>query len=244
MLKRWIFQAVVAAVAMIGSATAAKADFIVDTFDVPAPPHIYNISTVGGSASFTDSISPGLITRDTTVTLLSGPNAFAANGQLGDLAGSKMFQMNTAANSTAYASLKYSYSTPQNLSIPGTSVIFTFTFADLNTPFSVKITDANSASAIQSTIATAGPGVYAIPMTGFGGIDLTQVSSIELVLNQDLTKPVPASTAVTSADLTLTDVRISVPYVPAPPAIVLMLAAAPALGLYRAVRRRNSNVTV
>ncbi len=245
MLKRLLMTAVIAAaVALTGE--AARADFIVDTFTTPSPATAYSLGTsVGSTYSQTDTL-PGSITRKLDVTLL-GNDFFAsvpANGEIGTTGAFSRYSLSTATGATAFTSLKYTYASPQNYSVGGSTLRFTFLGADLNVPFSVII-GSTSGSATVVGVATAGPGVYTLPMSSFGAADLAHVTSVTLVLNENVTAANPAGTAVKSADLTLTDVRVTTPdqpAVPAPPAALLLLAAAPVLGIARTIRRRKSEV--
>jgi len=180
------------------------------------------------------------------VTLLG--NDFAAtvpaNGEIGMTGAFSRYNLSTATGATAFTSLEYTYTTPQNFSAGGTTLRFTFLGADLNVPFTAIIGDGTTSASVVG-VATAGPGVYTLPMSNFSGVNLLNVTSVTLVLNQDTTTEDSVSTAVKSADITLTDVRVTTPdqpAVPAPPAALLLLAAAPILGIARTLRRRKTEV--
>ena len=238
MLKR-VMRVAAVAFAVVATTSAARADFVIDDFNTPTSPLQYSLAGAVGS-TFTDSttLSPGLV-RDLTVTQETNPSGLGnkTNGTIGGGA----FDLATAANTTSFASLLYTYSTAQNLSAGGTAVQFTFGFADLNTPFSVRIKDSSGASANRTgTVTNATAGTFTLDLNGFG-VDLASVSSIELLLNRN----VNTGASTTSADLTLTDVRITTPpvtdlppAVPAPPALALFAAALPALGLARRFARK------
>ena len=214
------------------SGSAARADFVIDNFSVPATQTSYSFDAVGTyTLSPPDTIAPG-VTRTTTITLLSGPTPNAVNGVLGG----GEFTLNTAVSSRGYANLSYSYATPQDLSASGPDVIFSFINADVNTPFSIRVTDANGASSVQSGVITAsGSGTDTLPVSGFTGVDLSHVTSVVFELNRDMTRG--DDSVVTAADVALGGVQFG-SVVPAPPAAVLGLIAIPALGLWRYSRRR------
>jgi len=246
-MKRFLLTAVLAAaVAVTGS--VAKADFVIDNFTTPSPASSYTLGTTVGSIHTATDVLPGGITRKLTVTLL-GNDFFAgtpATGEIGTTSSFSRYSLSTATGATAFTSLAYSYTTAQDYSVSGTILRFTFLGADLNVPFSVIIGDGTTTSTVVG-VATAGPGIYSLPLSGFSGVNLANVQSVTLVLNENTTAGNPASTAVKSADITLTDVRVTTPdqpAVPAPPAAILLLAAAPVLGLARIIRRRRATEVV
>jgi hypothetical protein len=227
--------------ALTAALAPARADFIIDTFANPTPATTYSLGTNPGSTfTATDALGGG-VTRTTTVTLLANGffSSAPANGEIGTTAGFGRLSLNTASGATATAGLKYAYTAPKNFAAAGGEIRFTFSFADQNVPISVRLSDGTStAVAVQ---AYSGSGPYAVGLGSFTGVDLTRVSSVELVLNRDLTNPNPGGGALTSADLTLTGGGVfpAAPSpVPAPPAILLGLLAAAALGAARVVRRR------
>ena len=227
-----------AVAAVLFTGTLAKADFVIDTFTAPNPATTYSLSAaVGSTYTQTDSLAGG-ITRALTVTQTENLLGLAgsSNGVIGNTALGGRYVLNTNTNTTAWSSLLYTYSAPQNLSVGGTSVQFTFSSADLNTPFSVKISDGTVTKTQVGVVTSASVGTSYLPMSGFSGdgFDASHVVSIELQLNRNAL----TGESTSSADFSLSDVRVTTPppAVPAPPAAVLLLAAAPIVGL---IRRRK-----
>jgi hypothetical protein len=257
MSTRVLFRVTAAAVALTMGG-AAKADFIIDDFGQPTFTGLVGLTGNGAqSGGRTDSYSTtvGNVTRVLTVNqtqnvLGDGATQFG----IGSIGTGGIFTLATANGTsqatatTANVTLSYTYTTAQNLSAGGTFIQFTFTGADLNTPYSVTIGDDDDTSTVGG-VATNGAGVYTIDLSAFSGVDLTDVSSILLSLNADLSG---SNSPVASADFTLSDVRVLAPdappppppgpgpgpgpVIPAPPAAVLVLAALPLLGLARARR--------
>jgi hypothetical protein len=218
----------VAAVAVLVSvSSAAKADIVIDDFTTPNPAIPYSLAAaVPSTYSQTDG------NRSVTVTQIG--NDFGTSNATGGLIGTTPFGgrfiLSTATGATAYANLVYSYATPLNLS-SGSTLKFSFTSTDLNVPFSVVVTSGSSSSTQVGLVSS--PTALSFDLTGFAGVDLTAVSSIELVLNKD----VLSGASTTSADFSISTVTVTTPVVntavPAPPALLLGLVALPVLGLRR-----------
>ena len=217
----------------------AKADFVIDTFNSPNPATPYSLAgPVGSTYSQLDALAGG-ISRQLVVTQTA--NTFLAAGSTSGFIGNTVvggrYALSTNAGATAWASLLYTYASPQNLSVGGTAVQFTFASADLNTPFSVKISDGTVTKTQVGVVTSSSIGVFHLPLSGFSGdgFDASHVVSIELQLNRNAV----TGESTPEADLTLSDVRVTTPAaVPAPPAVILLLAAAPVVGLVRFARRK------
>jgi len=234
----------VAIAALVLTSTVAKADFIIDTFTTPNPATFYTLGNTSGSVynNGPTTVAPG-VTRTITVTQ-SGNISFAAGGFIGNsLFDGKAFQLNTSNSATAasYAKLSYTYTSPQNLTVGGPVLRFSFDALASPTPFSVVVSNGTT-SAVQTGLVVAGSSStsLAIPLSSFVGTTLNSITSIDLFVNRNVT----TNTSSPDADITLRDVRISQdvppvdPVVPAPPAVLLLLAAAPALGFVRFGRRK------
>ena len=231
----------VAIAAMLLTTTVAKADFVIDTFTTPNPATTYSVGNTTGS-TYTNSMSLGGYTRGITVTQV-GNVTIAAGGFFGTSAfDGAAFQLNTSNSSTgsaSYAKLNYAYSAAQNLSAGGPVLRFSFDALASPTPFSVVLGD-GTMTATQTGLVLPGSSAtsFAIPLSSFSGTNLNAITSIDLFVNRNVT----TNTSAPDADVTLRDVRISqdVPpaTVPAPPVAILLLAAAPALGLVRFGRRK------
>ena len=248
MLKRVLFRAAAVVAALGLGAGSAKADFIIDDFLNPNPTTGFVTVTgqPGNQVTRTDNLtSQGTPTRVLTVTETNngGGNTQFRVGQVAPGAG--RLTLGTV-DSTANIQAQYTYGSGQNLSAGGTSLQFTFATADFGVPYSVQLTSGSGASAVtatQSGTTTTGAGVYAFDTSAFtgAGFDLTNITGVLLSLNLNLSGS-STTPPVTSADFSLSDVRVLTPdappppAVPAPPAAVLLLAAVPLLGLARARR--------
>ena len=239
MLKRVLLKSVVAVAAVLFTGTIAKADFVVDTFTTPNPASLYSLGAAVGSTYTQSDSLPGGITRQLVVTQTANINGFAGatSGFVGTAAVGGRFALSTNSGATAWASLLYTYGTAQNLSVGGTDLRFTFSSADLNTPFSVTLSDGTVAKTQVGVVTSSSVGTFFLPVSGFAGdgFNASHVVSIELQLNRNAVSGV----STPEADLTLSDVRVTTPpAVPAPPAAILLLAAAPVIGLVRFARRK------
>ncbi len=234
----------VAIAAMLLTTTVAKADFVIDTFTTPTPAQTYTVGNTNGSF-FTNgptSVDSGG-SRSITVTQV-GNVTIAAGGFFGTSAfDGAAFQLNTSNSSigsASFAKLSYTYASPKDLSTT-TSPILRFSFDALAspTPFSVVLSD-GSTSSTQIGLVTPSSSTtsFAIPLASFTGTNLNAITSIDLFVNRNTSTNFSAP----DADVTLRDLRVTQdtppPSVPAPPVAILLLAAAPALGLVRFGRRK------
>jgi len=244
MFKRTLTSAAAIA-ALLLTGTAAKADFVIDTFTNPSPATTYSLGTTAGSvySSGPSAVSPG-VTRTITVNQV-GNVTIAAGGFFGTSAiDGAAFQLNTSNSSigsASYAKLNYSYATGQNLTTGGPVLRFSFDALQTPAPFSVVLSDGVTTSTRTGLVNVSGSSTsFAIPLSSFTGINLGSIRSIDLFVNRN----VVTNTSSPDADITLRDVRVSqdvpppTPSVPAPPVAVLLLASAPALGLVRFGRRK------
>ncbi|OWK36320.1 hypothetical protein [Fimbriiglobus ruber] len=234
MLKRMVLKAVAVAAALGLTGTAARADFVIDDFSTPVTStgYIQLAAGVGATSARGPETTAAGVTRNILVTQTQ------SDGSVGGTewkVGGGTLSLATAPLTTANVDVTYTYSAPQNLSTAGTSLSVTFPFADLgNIPYVVTIGDGTN-TATQSGAITAGGNTYTLSLSGFTGVDLTHVTSIELLVNGGASPQI-------SADFQISNVSVNTPNAPpsapAPPAVVLMLAGVPALGLARAVRRK------
>jgi hypothetical protein len=241
----WSSRAVAAVALLIGAAAPAKADFVLDDFSTPGV--FYQISQLNSnpyslSTSLGTNSALGVaVTRTATVDVIAGLSPGAALGTIGhnSSTGVNGFEVSTAAASTATARATYSFSAPANLTATGVSAVsLGFLFSDQNVPYSFVVKDSHGNSATVSGSATAGPGNYTTNLSAFTAanpaIDLTSVTGFDIALNENLA----TNASTTSADFVLGSVSIVQPNaVPAPPAILLAVAALPALGLRRVFRK-------
>lgn len=230
MLSRIFALSVTALVATVGG--TARADFD-DTFATPNP-SVFANTTTGSPFSNTASVQTGL-TRTATATVTADTLGTGGSALLGQTtAGPSIFSVNLGSGTSGFANLDYTYSTSQDLSTAGTDFILSFLAADFNVPFSVTITDTASNSATQSDVAVSGGATYTFAVSGFTGVDLASVQSINVSINSG-----PGSVA--AADFTLDRVRIATPTppnnpIPTPAGLVLFGIGAVGLGLVRKLR--------
>ena len=244
MFKRAL-TSVAAIAAMLLTTTVAKADFIIDTFTSPNPATSYTVGTSSGStfSSGPSVINPG-VTRNITVTQVGNVSS-AAGGFFGlSSIDGAAFQLNTpnsiASGSASFAKLAYTYSSAQNLNTGGPILRFSFDALGIATPFSVVLSDGTtSATQTGLVLVTGSSSNFSIPLSSFIGTNLSTITSIDLYVNRN----VNTNTSAPDTDVTLRDLRVTQdvtppPSVPAPPAALLLLAAAPAFGLVRFGRRK------
>lgn len=235
MLKRVLLLAAVAVASVSGS---ARADITVDNFTVPSPALPYALGGPVGSTAVIPNALPTGASRVITVTQTANASGAigATKGVIG-LSGTlgNVFTLNTEIGTTANASLLYTYATAQNLSAGGTILRLALN-TDLGVPVSVRVGNGSTTITQVQTVGVGFSGILSFDLTGFGSVS-TSVRSIEVLLNTNTTNGASSS----SADLALTDIRITTPpppAVPAPVGLVLLLAAAPALGLARRFARK------
>ena len=231
MLKR-VMRIAAVAFAVVATGSASRADFTIDDFSTPGSQQTYSLAgAVGSTFSQTDTVSTG-VTRKLTVTQIA--NSLGNAGATSGVFGNGKYSLSTSAGTTAFTSLLYTYTTPKNLSADETAVRFTFDFADLNTPFSVRVSDGTTTDTKTGSVSSSTTGIFSLDISGFA-VDRSNIKSIELLLNRS------GTSSTTSADLILSDVSITAPRddnppppaVPAPAPLALFAAALPALGLAR-----------
>ncbi|MGL6075417.1 MAG: hypothetical protein ACRC8S_14775 [Fimbriiglobus sp.] len=245
-MLKLVLKSFLAVVAVALSTTAAKADFVIDDFTSPNPPTLYSLAAAASTYTATDFV--GAATRNISVTqTINTGTPGATNGYFGvhpvNGPSFNLATQNIGLNAP-YATLAYSYSTPQNLSLSGTSIKFTFNPLNTAIPFSVRISDGTNTSFQVGTVMTGQPTTtFTLPMSGFTNVSLSAVNLIELHINYDLSVN---GGSQFDADVTLKDFRVTTPLpqdpgnnpaVPAPAGLVLLLAAAPVLGLRRLRRK-------
>lgn len=238
MLKRFLM----GMVAAFAATTAAKADFVIDTFTSPTPATVYTLGNTSGSTySSGGSALGGGLTRTITVNQV-GNVSIAANGFFGTSAfDGPAFQLNTSNSSigsATWALLNYSYAAPVNLAVGGPILKFSFDALATPTPFTVVVGDGSSTASQTGLVAvSASSTTFNFNLSAFSGVDLSSINSVQIYVNRNTTTNFSAA----DTDITIRDIRVAqndTPVIPAPPAVVLLLAAAPALGLVRFARRK------
>jgi hypothetical protein len=234
-IRRAVVAVATMAFGMVGS---AKADFVLDDFSNPLPASTYSITSAANNPYTSPGVDLGGVTRTAVVTAISGlggPSS-SASGFIGQ----GFFELSTTAAVTATAQVTYSYAAPQDYTALGvTGMTFSFAFSDLNVPFSVVLTDSTGGASTFTTTAATGPGSYEALLSNFTGTaNLASITGVDVFLNQNTITGANS----TSADFLLDEITVQntppvVPAVPAPPAIILALAAVPVLGARRFFRK-------
>ena len=247
MANRLMLQAAVAGLVAVAASGSVRADYVIDDFIKPDPRITYSLDAPATSSyTRTDTLNDGAgnITRTLLVSQTENRdgNAGATDGNIGkrSAAPGGQFVLNTAAGTTAQALLTYNYDTPRNLTGTGSDIRFVIVDTDLNTPFSVRVTSGTTSRVVTRVVQATTPETVVLPIGDFAGINLSNITKIELLLNGDLNGGADALPTKRSADLTISDVRITTvnpPAVPAPAALALFAAAVPVLGVARRFRR-------
>lgn len=228
--------AIAVAALVLGAAGQAKADILIDDYSQPTPAAGYAIGPDANPTTIVTDLGGGT-TRTVTLTVTNPaiPGTNALTGSVGDGLFSASFNVFSAGT----VSIAYSFATALNF-IPNV--------ADGGTPGSLQFLGAGDSGfaadipvAITVTTATGNlTGLTTLPLTtdfspvdlplsGLTGTgDLTQVNGVTLDF-----------TAGQAADLIFDSLNVTTPDapppadVPAPPAVLLALAALPVLGLRR-----------
>ena len=240
-----MFRSFLAVLAVTMGVSTLRADVIIDDFTVTTPFTSYSLAApVPSTFSQTDAIGGG-ITRGVVVTqVVNSSTPLSGDQTSGTLGAGALpaslgngFTMSTTVFATANAVLSYTYSSAADLVTPGaTAIQFRTVQSDLNVPYTVSITGSSGTVTVGGLIPasnTSFPATISSPLSSFSGAGLDGVTNVTLSINT-------GSNAIQSADLALTDLRFVAPpptSVPAPAAVFLLLAAAPALG-FRSVRSK------
>ena len=234
--------AAIAATVGLVVAGPAKADIVIDTFTDPSLT-VYQISQFNSSPYSTGGIglSNGL-TRNVTVTVASPavPDFNAVSGSLG--AGT--FSMDVNNNTVAFASISYSGFGPGTSDFSaGTGVRLDFINVNPgNTPTGVApdvpvtVSISTGGGTLTQSVNVAGSGApfsVFLPFAGFSGTgNLMDIGGLDVTLN--------AANGRIASDLVLDNIVVPTNAVPAPPALALLLAAAPVLILRRRMAKKTA----
>jgi hypothetical protein len=238
---RRLTAAIAVAVGLV-AAGPARADIVIDTFTDPSVT-VYQIAQFNSSPYSTGGIalSNGL-TRNLTVTVASPavPDFNAASGTIG--AGS--FSMDVNNNTVAFASIDYSgFGAGTNDFSAGTSIRLDFinlnpgnTATGVAPDLPMTVTISTGSGTLTQTINVAGSGApfsVDLPFAGFSGTgDLSSIGGLNITLN--------AADGRIASDFVLDNVVVPTNAVPAPPALALLLAAAPVLVLRRRMAKKTA----
>jgi hypothetical protein len=233
----WL-RATLAVAAAVAGATAARADIVLDDFTDPSTAVIRSRTGLP-SDNTSDVVTnlPGGTTR-TVSFALAGPGTFS--GQVG----AGVLGVDLGFSSAATVGINYAFGSATNFvpnvaagGTPGAIVITGSSQTDLDfkpTAFTLNLTTESGTFTATGTL-NSSSATTSIDLAGLSGVgDLTQVTGLSLTVNAGRA----ADFIIDSIALTTPDAPPPTNAVPAPPAALLALAAIPALGLRRAVRRK------
>jgi hypothetical protein len=233
MLKRILLAAILAVTAATAS---ARADILIDDFSLPSPRQQYAIAPDPNPLVISTNLGGGL-TRDITLTVNGTAGTNALTGQVGGGAAAGFFTASFDVASSGTARIVYTYASSQNFVPTGTAGALRFLAAGdpgfaPNIPLNIVITTATGNLNFDGQLPLTGTLTpVEIPLSSFTGPgDLTQVTGLNILM-----------TGGQAADFVFDVLDVSTPQgpsVPAPPAAFLALAALPAVGLWRVVRRK------
>jgi len=224
----------VAAVVLMGAATSARADFIIDDFSAPVPGITYLIINDNPNPSVFTTVNAQPGTNRTITLTVTSPQP-SANSMSGDIGGANgLFSMSLNNSSSGNAVIQYNFDAPKNFVPGGTPGALQYlSTADsgfaANVPLDFVIMTATGNLSFSTTMnLTSSLTPTNVNLSNFTGTgDLTQVLGMSVTI-----------TGGQAADVALDALNITPPelppdVVPAPPAALLALLALPALGLRR-----------
>lgn len=211
-----------AVLATLAAPSAARADYVLDSFTNPSPGTIYQIALLNSNPYTAPSTAvSATVTRDVTVTVIAPlpPNFNGVSGTIGGGA----FSMDTDNATDARSDLTYTLTgASRNLTgATGLDLAFinvnpgnTSTGVATTMPVKIDLVTATGTLSLTTTVAgTAVPLAKTFNFASFTGTgNLSQVNSIKISLNG------PAGNV--AADFALDEIRVRAP-VPAPPAVLL-----------------------
>jgi hypothetical protein len=233
-LRNMSFGRVAAVVAAIvfGTINTAKADILIDDFSLPTPfvQTFLNGTTTTGSVV---TSLPGSV-RTISYTLL---NPSASSSVVGTVSDNGVLNVDVGTTTGATINASYAFSSTQNFipNVPAGGMIGDLMFSGFSqtaiggaaTTYTLTVNtttgDLSTSGSLNATLTTQLLSLSSLTGTG----DLAAVSGISLTLN-----------AGRAADLQIDQLSVTTPpapnnAIPAPPAVLLALAAIPVLGLRR-----------
>lgn len=243
MLNRVLLKSLVAAAAVVLSGSAARADFVLDDFSLPTTTVVTSIplTDANGSGLTTPGVGSLGATRTITYNITS---PLASSSLIGQVSSAGRLGVDLGLDTTAQVTIGYNL-TPTNFipnvaggGAPGAINVTGISQLDFNleqTPYTLALMTTGGTLTGSGTL-TPGGGTTPIALGSLTGTgDLTQVTGVTLTI-----------VAGQAADFAIDALSVTTPAapppppvdVPAPPAFALMLAAVPALGLVRGLRRK------
>lgn len=238
-MRRLWLSAVATVLGLIGAGTA-KADIIIDDFDVPTPAVIYQISQLNGNPWTPGPWVTGSgLQRQLTVAVVT-PLEF---NSVGGSVGNGSFSVDTNNSAQAYATLAYTGFTgsQSNFAASGSDRV-QIDFININPgnisgggvapdmPITVDlITGSGTLTQTVNIGGSGSPIAVVLPFAGFSGTgDMTNVTGLTITLNN------AGAAGRIASDFVIDNVSVPVVQaVPAPPAAALLLAAFPAIAFRR-----------
>ena len=228
--------AIAVAALVLGAAGQARADILIDAYSQPTPAQGYAIGPDANPTVITTDLGGGT-TRSITLTVTNPavPGTNALTGSVGD----GLFAASFNVFSSGTISIAYSFATAlnfvPNVAAGGTPGSLQFLGAGdsgfaAEIPVSITVSTATgNLTGLTNLPLSSTFSPVDLPLAGLTGTgDLTQVNSVTLDF-----------TAGQAADLIFDSLNVTTPDapppsdVPAPPAVLLALAALPVLGLRR-----------
>jgi hypothetical protein len=225
---------------MFGLSAAVRADIVIDTFtDAATVNYQINLSN-GNPLTLTPVLLPSGFGRTTYIEVVSPtpPNFNSVSGSIGG----GTFSVDTNNSSQVFATLTYagigdfSGGTGIRLDFVNLNPGNTSTTVALDMPISVAIS--TGTGTLTSTVNVAGSGApfpVNLPFASFTGTgNLADVTGLAITLNSG------GPNGRIASDFVLDNVVIPTNAVPAPPALVLAVAAAPMLLVRRWAARKSA----
>lgn len=247
-LRNALLRRAAAAVAVLLAGSAAvRADFTLDGFDNPAVPVTANQTGPGsGSLPSVTFTPPGATVTATRTINYTVTQVGSGTATYSLTVGGGALGADLGLSAAATTSIGYTFSGPVDFipnvpagGTPGSIEVTGFGQADANgnqTGYSLTVLTAGGGSLTATGSLTSVISTNAISLAGLTGTgDLSQVTGLTLTLNSGA-----------AADLQLDSLAVTTPaapdnnMVPAPPAVLLALAAVPALGLRRRFARKTA----
>jgi hypothetical protein len=242
-MTRWFARMAAVAIAAFSLTGSAKADYVVDNFLNP----VGDVWAISFTANFGpqnyrrigDPVVVSGASRDLIQTVFS-PNPagpFDASGGIGANVGG--FRFGNEPGVTGGAVLTYTWGAAQDLTQGGANSALSIHFVSADLAFPIVITASNGLNSLTySTTVAAGNDFNVSTAFGlFAGTgSFSQISKLEVAFNY-------SATGTSALDLKIDNIRTTT-NVPAPPALFLVGAALPVIGVRRWMARKKAVTAV
>jgi hypothetical protein len=249
-MTRWLTRMVAIAAAGFVTVGSAKADIVIDDFNRPIPGQGFAVPA-GASSAFVNDATSVLYTNRRVEGFMVSPNP-AINGPggpptfltdfsaaVGSTTGGTL-RVDIGTDIFAYAEVTYT----GNWNFAGLSQMnLSFLFADQQMPIGVLVTGSGGTASFAGAIPPPTPVAnynFIAPLasfvpTGTFNFNTSSINTIKFIFNTGGATP--------AADFSLDQITVSTP-VPAPPALLLVGAAVPVLGIRRWMTNRKAVASV